>query len=49
MHRGFKQDDALSTIQFNIVLERAIINIEIKPNATILTEQDNIQHMQMLW
>jgi site-specific recombinase XerD len=45
---GLRQGDALSTILFNILLEKVIRNIEINTNGTILTEQDSIQHMQMI-
>jgi hypothetical protein len=43
--KEFRQGDALSTIQFNIVFESVIINTEINLNTIIVTEQDNIQHM----
>jgi hypothetical protein len=33
--RGLKQGDALSTVLFNVVLEKIIINMEINPKGTI--------------
>jgi hypothetical protein len=35
--RGVRKGGALSTILFNIILEKAIRNIEINPNGTILS------------
>jgi hypothetical protein len=34
IERGLRQDDALSTILFNIVLEKVIRNSESNPNGT---------------
>jgi hypothetical protein len=44
---GGRQGDSLSTLLFNIGLEKVIRNIEINPGARSLTERDNTWHMRM--
>ena len=48
VEKSLKQRDALSTIPFNILLEKVIRDIETNPNGTIFNRTRHVWLMQIL-
>jgi hypothetical protein len=46
---GLQQGDSLSTLLFNLCMEKIIRNIESTQGEQFSIEQDNTLHMQMMW